>query len=160
MNRISNVILSGFGVLALCTAATAQNRGRYPYDPPRGGYGYGDAYNRSGPDAYSRNQPSVVGRVMVDLDRAARSARLDDHELNHFREVSKNLREFEDRLARGKFDNGKLDKAIGNLSHLADSDRIRGRERDMLRRDLDDLRRFRATRGSYDQNRGYYPGYR
>jgi hypothetical protein len=158
MKRISNVILSGFGVLALCTAASGQNRGRYPYDPPRG-YGYGDAYNRPGPD-YGRNQPSITGRVMIDLDRAAQTARLDNHELNHFREVSKNLREFDERLARGKFDNGKLDKAIGNLAHLADSDRIRGREREMLRRDLDDLRRFRATRGGFDQNRGYYPSYR
>src|SRR5439155_1332087 len=69
------------------------------------------------------------------------------HERNGDYEVAGNLQEFEARWARGKFDTGKLDKAIHNLEHLAGADRVRGRDRDMLARDLEDLRRFRASRG-------------
>jgi len=35
---------------------------------------------------------------------------------------------FEGRWAQGKFDTGKLDKAIQNLEHLADADQLRARE--------------------------------
>ena len=47
------------------------------------------------------------------------------------------------------FDTGKLDKAIHNLEHLAEADRVRGRDREMLSRDLYDLRQFRASRGRW-----------
>jgi len=56
---------------------------------------------------------------MSDLDQAARRARLDGHEVDHFTKspgVSRNSRQ--DGPA-GKFDSGKLDKAIHNLEHLA-----------------------------------------
>ena len=64
-------------------------------------------------------------------------------------EVARSLQEFQSRWARGKFDTGKLDKAIHNLEHLADADRVRGRDREILSRDLYDLRQFRASRGRW-----------
>jgi hypothetical protein len=147
MKRFSNLVVSSFGVLALCTVASAQFRGRAPYPPQQGGYGYGYGQGQ---------QQSITGRVLNDVFRAAERSPLDGHDRNHVNEVTRSLREFDERLARGKFDTGKLDKAISNLDHLAQADRVRGRERDLLMRDVDELRRFRATRGGYDQNWNEY----
>lgn len=164
MTRFLNAILFSSGVLVLTMAANAQTRGQGPYypqgddpyyrnDPNRGYYPnqgrYG--YDRYG---YGRNEGSLIGRVLADLNMAASNARLDGHERKHFDEAAQKLQEFEDRWAQGKFDTGKLDKAIQNLEHLADADRVSGRDRDMLARDMQDLRQFRSTRGRYS-NSGY-----
>lgn len=160
MKRLFSTILTGCGVLlALAAAANAQGwqRDRYYGDDPyydnrypdyrnqQGRYGSGDSYGYG----YDRSAQFLVNRVMSDLDQAARRAHLDGHEADHFNEVARNLQEFQARWARGKFDTGKLDKAIHNLEHLAEADRVRGRDRDMLTRDLYDLRDFRARRGRY-----------
>jgi hypothetical protein len=156
MNRpslLSGLLWLGAGALILNSAAWGQDY------PPRNDpyYRNNDPYQQRGygGNDYGRDQGYLIGRVMSDLNRAAASARLDGHERKHFDEVAQNLQDFQARWARGKFDTGKLDKAIHNLEHLADADRVRGRDRDMLARDLDDLRRFRASRGGYS---GY--GYR
>ena len=135
MKRLLSFILFGSAVLSLGLPANAQ-------------YGYRDPYPRDR-EGYGRNQQSVVDRVMADLNRAASGARLDGHERKHFDDVARNLQEFQFRASRGKFDTGKLDRAISGLDHLAKADRIRGRDRDMLFRDLNDLRQFRATRGGW-----------
>ena len=147
---MKRLLCIGYGVLALGLAANAQTWGQDPRYTPRN-----DPYYRNG-----RNQQSPINRVMIDLNRAADRARLDGHEAKHFDEVARNLREFEDRWARGKFDTGKLDRAINSLQHLAEADRVRGRDRDMLDRDLQDLRQFRASRGRYFQDPSYYPNWR
>jgi hypothetical protein len=95
---------------------------------------------------------------MSDLDRAARSGFLDGHERHRFEEAARKLQEFHERWARRKFDNGKLDRAIENLQHLANADRVRGRDRQMLAQDADALQQFRTTRSSYE--RGYNPNWR
>ena len=100
-----------------------------------------------------RNDDSLIGRVLSDLAMAAGNARVDGHERKHFHEAAEKLQAFEDRWARGKFDRGQLDKAIQNLEHLVDADQVRGRDRDMLARDMEDLRQFRAN-GSRNTN-GY-----
>lgn len=140
---LATVFAAGIGSLA----ATAQS---WPQDDP---YYRNDPYSRGG---YSRQtygyggyQDSLINRVMYDIDQAARRANLDGHEAHHFNEVARTLQEFQAKWARGKFDNGKLDKAIENLAHLADADRIRGRDREALSRDLYDLRQFRANRGRW-----------
>ncbi len=155
MKQVLSLALFGCGVLAVGGAANAQ---RWPRDP----YDRNDPYYRNDPNyrtggysddrysyGYDRNSQYLVGRVMSDLDQAARRGRLDGHEVDHFNEVARNLQEFQSRWARGKFDTGKLDRAIHNLEHLAEADRVRGRDRDMLSRDLYDLRQFRASRGRY-----------
>lgn len=155
MNKALSLILFSCGVLAVSGAANAQSGPRDPYyrnDPYyRGGSDYGNG--RYSDDRYSydygRSGQYLIDRVMSDLDQAARRARLDGHEVDHFNDVAHNLQEFEWRWARGRFDTGKLDKAIHNLEHLAEADRVRGRDRDMLSRDLYDLRQFRASRGRY-----------
>ncbi|PWU08590.1 MAG: hypothetical protein C5B51_07610 [Terriglobia bacterium] len=101
---------------------------------------------------------NLINRVMSDLDQAARRAHLDGHEAKHFDEVARSLQEFDAQLSRGKFDSGKLDHAIDNLKHLVEAERVRGRDRDMLARDMNDLRALRASRGGYGGN--YYPNWR
>ena len=155
MKRFSARLLLGSSLL-ISLAANAQTWGQGPYYPQRddrysrqrGGYPSQGGYGNNG-YGYGRNQDSVISRVMGDLSRAAANARLDGHERKHFDEVAQSLQEFEGRWAQGKFDSGKLDKAIRNLEHLADADRVRGRDRDMLARDVQDLRQFRSTRGRY-----------
>ena len=191
MKYLSAVAVAS-GILAFSVAASAQSRGPY-YQQQRD-----DPYYRNGPDdrnypnrgggdnrypqqggygndryGYGGNQGSLIARVLGDLDRAASNARLDRHESKHFDEVARKLQEFEERRAQGKFDTGKLDKAIQNLEHLADADRVSGRDRDMLARDLQDLRQFRSMGGRYsnygdrdyrdnryNQNRRYDPNWR
>ena len=160
MNRFSSALLLGSGVLALSLTAWGQRPNYPPRDDPyyrndpNRGYN-DDRYNR-GDDRYGNggNEDALIGRVLSDLTRAASNARLDGHERKHFNEVAQKLQEFEGRLAQGRFDTGKLDSAINNLEHLASADRVRGRDRDMLARDLQDLRQLRSTRGRYS-NYGY-----
>lgn len=156
MNR-SSVVLLGFAVLFVTLSAGAQTWGRdrqpryNPYDTNSD-----PKYRDRG---YGQYRGDLISRVMSDLNRAASGAYLDNHERHHFEEVAGNLQDFQARLARGKFDTGKLDKAIHNLQHLAEADRVRGADRDMLARDLYDLRQFRDTRGGYRYN-GSYPQWR
>src|SRR6266567_8689455 len=143
MKHLCSLVLFGCGVLAV--GASAQNWQQDPYyrdDHYRGGYSQQGYSN-------GRNQQVLVDRVMSDLDQAARRARLDGHEVDHFNEVARSLQEFQAKWDRGKFDSGKLDKAIHNLEHLAEADRVRGRDRELLSRDLYDLRQFRAGRGRW-----------
>ena len=146
MKHLCSLVLLGCGVLAVGASAQSWQQDPYYRDDPRyrggysqQGYGYG----------YGRNQQVLLERVMSDLDQAARRARLDGHEVDHFNEVARSLQEFQTKWDRGKFDSGKLDKAIHNLEHLAQADRVRGRDREMLSRDLYDLRQFRAGRGRW-----------
>src|SRR6266567_1219027 len=119
MKHLCSLVLFGCGVLGVGASAQGWQQDPYYRDNPRyrggysqQGYGYG----------YGRNQQALVDRVMSDLDRAASRARLDDHEVDHFNEVGRSLQEFQSKWARGRFDTGKLDKAIHNLEHLAEAD--------------------------------------
>src|SRR6266516_4849630 len=101
MKHLSSLVLFGCGVLAVVASAQSWHQDPYYRDEPRyrgsysqQGYGYG----------YGRNQQVLVERVMSDLDQAARRARLDGHEADHFNEVARSLQEFESKWARGKFD--------------------------------------------------------
>lgn len=158
MKRLSSVFLVTSVVVVLPLVANAQSGGRGPYDPyyrnypNRGGYNNDGRYSRQGdyypgqsgygnnPYGFGQNQGSLIGRVIGDLDLAAANARLDSHERKHFDEAAVKLQEFEGRWAQGKFDSGKLDKAIQNLEHLAGADRLKPSDRDLLARDVNDLR--------------------
>ena len=155
MKRFSATLLLGSSLL-MSLVANAQTWGQGPYYQQRddryarqrGNYPSQGGYGNNG-YGYGRNQDPLISRVMGDLSRAAANAHSDGHERKHFDEVAQNLQEFEGRWAQGKFDSGKLNKAIQNLEHLADADRVRGRDRDVLARDVQDLRQFRSTRGRY-----------
>lgn len=100
-------------------------------------------YGRYGP-GYSA---TIVDRTLQDLRRAASNARLDGHERKHFHGAMKELEEFQDRWRRGRFETKHLDKAIDNLRHLANADRLHPRDRAILANDMGALRNFRASGG-------------
>src|SRR5712664_35055 len=141
MNHFSS-ILFGSGLLVFSIAAGAQTRGQGPYYPQRDDPYYRNDPNRGYYPDQGRNGDPLIERVLADLNMAASNARVDGHERRHFDEAAQKLQEFEGRWAQGKFDTGKLDKAIQNLEHLADADQLRGRDRDILARDMQDLRQF------------------
>src|SRR5215472_1771228 len=161
MSRLSGMLL-GTGVLFFTLSAGAQTWGRDRYGQPRYDpyYRNDDPYYRQRDYGYGQDQDYLIGRVMSDLNQAASRAYLDSHERKHFDEVAGNLQDFQARWSRGKFDAGKLDKAIHNLEHLAKADRVRGRDRETLTRDLYDLRQFRDSRGAYGRDPNYDPRWR
>ena len=100
--------------------------------------------------------------MRADLSRASANSRLDGHERDHFNKAQQSLDEFQSRWSQGRFDTGRLDKAVSSMQHLVNSDQLNGRDRSILADDLSALRDFRATGGqsSYGQGRndGYYGG--
>jgi hypothetical protein len=72
---------------------------------------------------------------------------VDGHERNHFNQARRNLIRFRQRWMQGKVDKGRLNGAIGNLKHLANSHQVHPRERALLAAEVDELRRFRGSDG-------------
>ncbi len=143
MRRIfGNLALGGACVLLLAAGANAQWR---PYDNDDG---YG-RYDR-GPRSYGYDP---VNRTLNDLDRVFARSYTDNHERRHMENARRDLIRFQDRWARGRFDKDRLDSAIDNIHHLVNADQVDPRARQMLARDMDDLRAFRANRG-YNAYRG------
>ena len=123
-------------------------------------------YDRYGNRGYSNNRygrstgnyGSVVDQVLFDLNRVSANSNTDNHERDHFYKAQQALAEFQDRWSQGRFDDGKLDKAVNSLKHLVDSRQISGRNRSLLANDLSALRQFRASRGqfgAYGRDSGY-----
>jgi hypothetical protein len=106
-------------------------------------------------DPYYRGprQNGLIGRVLADLDSARSYARLNGYDRDHFDQARRDLLIFQDHYARGQFDKDRLDGAIENIHHLVDSNRVNPRDRRLLARDMEALRDFRASRGTY---RGRY----
>lgn len=146
MNRaILGVVLGAALLMGVTAKADDDDR----WGDRRGRYGYDDRYER-GPGNASR----LIGRVLGHLDRVqGRSYDRRDH--RQFDHARNDLLRFQDNLARGRFDRGRLDSAIGNIDRVARSRDIHPTDRDRLYRDLEDLRQFRA---SAQNSNGY--GYR
>ena len=149
---------TGFAGLALL-AVTIVGRayGHDPYNDERNGrdgYPYGTG-------AYSG---SLVEQISRDVAMVRSNSRVDGHERDHFNTVQRELADFQRRWKQGRFENGRLDRAISSLSHLVNSDQIDPRRRRILANDLANLRSFRANgwrdNGAYGRdNNGRYGPY-
>jgi hypothetical protein len=120
---------------------------RDQYGNPR----YGERRYRGGYRDYDRPAPdrgNGVERVLADLSRAGSRGRMDHGEWKHLDKARRDLEKFQEKWYRGKFDRGKLDAAIGHLDRVAGSYRVDPRTRDLVSRNLYELREFRA-RGGY-----------
>jgi hypothetical protein len=103
-----------------------------------------------------------VNRAMADLQRASRGYGYMDHgDRKHVDSAIHNLQRFQANSGSGRFDKDRLDGAISDIQHLVDSNRVNGRDRQVLSNDLAALRAFRANRGSggYNGGRGRYNPY-
>lgn len=84
-----------------------------------------------------------VGQSLRDVQHVWSRSRVDGHETDHFRKVVDSLQRFQYESSRGRFDRGRLNRAIDNLEHLAQADQIHPQGRQLLRQRLYDLRSFR-----------------
>jgi hypothetical protein len=91
----------------------------------------------------------VISRTQVDLERAASflSRNHNKDEEKRVRNAQKNLSQLDRHFAKGKFDKGTLDTAIGNIQSILDHNVLQSEDRDVLMRDVSDLRAVRADRG-------------
>lgn len=118
--------LAAAGLLLFGLSANGQNR----YD-----YGWG-------------REP--LDRVRADLDRAARDMRyLSGGDFRRFDHARQEIREFQEKWNRGRFDRHELDDVIGSLQSVVRSNRIRPRDRDVLMDDLARLRDIRSRSGGF-----------
>jgi hypothetical protein len=101
---------------------------------------------------YRRNADPIAG-AMRDLDNIFRRARVDNHEASHFRHALRELDNFRDRAARGRFDRGALDRAIDNMRDLARADQLHPRDRRIIGSRVEELR-FLRDRG-FDGDRSF-----
>ncbi len=115
------------GALALAAAMPFALDARERYNDYRP-YGYQDPVSRA-----IRNLEGIGSRSFVDR-----------HEQRHFRGALEELYRFQQRARDGRFDKGRLDRAIEHIDHLAGADQLHPRARQILRGDLWELRRFRS----------------
>jgi hypothetical protein len=147
--------------IACAMTAGAQDYGRR-YDPYYGGRdAYARPYDRGGRGYYGGD---IIGRTMSDLNRAGMWARHDKHDRKRVDHAQRELMKFQDKWARGKFDSHPLDEAIDEMKDLVGSNHVSPRDREMLMRDVEGLRAFRASGGYYGRDRdgryrGGYQGY-
>ena len=138
---------------AAAIAAADDRRGYPPYrdnrgygrdnrDYGNGGYGRGGGYGTYGRQSVRGNP---VTAAMRDLQMVFRRARVDNHEADHFRRALRELAEFDERAARGRFDRGSLDRAVDEMADLAQADQLHPRDRQLIRSRMNDLRRLRDS---------------
>lgn len=81
----------------------------------------------------------LVDRVQSDL-RAASDLEHGNKQRDRYHNAQDNLSKFDRNLSKGKFDKGALDHSIGSVKDILEHNTLQGSSRDMLRRDLADLK--------------------
>lgn len=95
---------------------------------------------------------NLIQHVQEDMRRAADFARgapnikKDRKQIERWDNAQHSMSNLDRNLSRGKFDKGELDKAIDDLKNVVDHNTLSSEDRDLLNRDLGDLRQFRANR--------------
>ena len=139
MRRFSTYLSIGSALFLGSFTSNAQTYGR-PGEP-------GTQYRYGGRQSGYAPSGSPVDRALFDLSRVDRTAYVDHHEREHFRHAQEDLVRFQERWSQGRFDRGRLDRAIDNMQHLVQARQVRGRDRDVLGNDLAALRYFRDSQG-------------
>ena len=131
--------MTRFLVLGLMMAAAIM-----AHDEDRGPArnGYGSDYRET---QYRRGSPALA--AARDLEQIFSRARVDRHEADHFRKAIDALHDFDERSRRGHFDGRALDRALDNMSHLANARQLHPRSREVVRMRMRDLEQM--GRGGY-----------
>jgi hypothetical protein len=94
---------------------------------------------------------NLVQRVQEDLRHSVGFAtpeiKKDRKQIERWDNAQRSLSNFDKHLSEGKFDKGELDAAINDLKNVFEHNTLSSQDRDILNRDLADLRRLRADRG-------------
>ncbi|HTU44038.1 MAG TPA: hypothetical protein VMF91_03200 [Bryobacteraceae bacterium] len=84
----------------------------------------------------------IIDRTQNDLQAAVQLAQgSKDHE--RYRHAQKELSDFDRKLSRGHFDEGKLKDCIGALNDILDHNTLQASTRDAIRADNEDLKMVR-----------------
>jgi|KBSMisStaDraftv2_1062788.scaffolds.fasta_scaffold324055_2 hypothetical protein len=81
----------------------------------------------------------LVDRVQSDL-RAASDLEHGNKQRDRYHNAQDNLSKFDRNLSKGKFDKGALDHSINGVKDILEHNTLQGSNRDLLRRDLADLK--------------------
>jgi hypothetical protein len=87
----------------------------------------------------------LVDRIQSDL-RSASDLEHGNKQRDRYHNAQDNLSKFDRNLSKGKFDKGALDHSINGVKDILDHNTLQGSSRDMLRRDLADLKIARDER--------------
>ena len=90
---------------------------------------------------------SVIGQTQSDLRRAGQLARGSRKERERIQNAARHLSEFDRKMSRGRFDKDVLDTAIDDVNNVVKNNTLSPNDRDVLNRDLQELRDMRARRG-------------
>ncbi len=102
---------------------------------PNGWFQYGDRYG---------DIRSLIDRTQSDLRDAASLEHNRGDARSRYQNTQRHLSTFDRHLLKGHFDKGELDSAISDLQHIIDKNTLQARSRDMLMRDIEDLRAMRS----------------
>lgn len=89
----------------------------------------------------------LVSRVQNNLRRAERFTRPSGKERERYYNAQRHLSQFDRKLSQGRFDKDKLDEAIDDVKNVVENNTLSAQDRDVLSRDLQDLRDLRRARG-------------
>jgi cellobiose-specific phosphotransferase system component IIA len=88
----------------------------------------------------------LVDRAQSDLREAASLQHVRNEQMKRFDEAQQHLSEFDRKLTKGHFDKGRLTSAISAMQKILDKNTLQSSSRDMLIRDVSDLRAVREHR--------------
>ena len=98
---------------------------------------------------YNQERRRPVDATIRDLQWIASNNTYSRRENERYDNAMRHLSQFEERLHEGRFDKEKLDDAIGDVQHVLDNNPMHGRAREVLTRDVWELRRLRANYDHY-----------
>ena len=89
----------------------------------------------------------LVSRVQKNLRHAERFTPPNEKEKERYHNAQQHLSEFDRKLSEGRFDKDKLDQAIDDVKNVVEHNTLAAESRDVLSRDLQELRDLRGARG-------------
>lgn len=95
------------------------------------------------PDEPEQRWPA--DQTIADLKAVSAHNTYNTREMERYDNAMTHLSQFAEKLHQGRFDRGRLDHAVGDLQGILNKNPMDGRARDILNRDLGELRRLRAT---------------
>ena len=112
-------------------------------------------YSERGDDRYDRRYDNgemqsrlrdVIDRTQSDLREATNLEHRKGDERDRYKDAQGHLSSFDRNLTKGKFDKSELNKSIDKIKEILDKNVLQASSRDMLLRDMTDLKFARARR--------------